>query len=836
MLRKLILFQLGHRSAIFFCYLLVSLTTIYSVHLMLAVSPKWQEVADPSNMPRDDKAALHHKQYIDIFENPPSSVAIVVRATGPQGIFAPSTLRKIKAISQEVGHLGYVSEVFSLDEVADLRKLKVDGKTIYSYDPYLQDVPTDKQEMEEMQSRIRKDYLVWKKLVSEADASNGQLGLIVASVDSAADELVITEELERMVDPFQGPEIITVYGDKPFNKALTDALNRTLERLLPICFVGLVLVLWLSIGVSGAVIGLSIVVLSILWTEGAQRFFELPRTMLNDTLIPMMVAVVSSYPIHIVGRYQRQGLASGRDSSLHVKERIAASVSETLKPVSMAVASTMIGFGSLGSFALISLKQFGFLLAMGVFCALVIIILFVPPTLYISWWLTHRVRLFGARREGGLARPFLGIKTFVKKAFDSLIGGVLRGAIAMMPHDRIVRYAAVALLAVFLIGLLELKVGMDQVNLLPKDDPAGQTSRLLRRMMGGDSDIPFIIDAGIPNGVKDYDFLMKVWRLQREIEKLDTVGYTISLVDEMARLCDGLDLVEEGEILPPTSEGVAQVLLFYDTFVGETRTDPKHQSLQVQLWTDTGNTDNIRVVMRKTRELARIHLGESAEVYFAGIIPLWIAQQDYYLSGKALSFSTACLGVFLLSGLVFSWRNFSSGAGSVRKVLSIGGLIILPTVVVTGVMFGFFGFTGIYINIALCTISSVAIGVGADFPIHFITGFNSRLKSGRSLDRSIEETIRNEGELMVKDSFTNLAGFLPLAFSFVGPIRELGLMISIIMLVSPVATLILIPAMRKTWVFGSIMEAVRKERPALFRRALIPESALKETEKERMGS
>ena len=117
----------------------------------------------------------------------------------------------------------------------------------------------------------------------------------------------------------------------------------------------------------------------------------------------------------------------------------------------------------------------------------------------------------------------------------------------------------------------------------------------------------------------------------------------------------------------------------------------------------------------------------------------------------------------------------------------------IPVVATIIVLFGFMGLTGIPLDIATVLVGSIALGIGIDYSIHVITGFNFNLKETGDVHKAIENTIKTSGKAIVINVTSVAAGFLVLLFSQLVPLQSFGLLVAISMVGSGFGALTLLP-------------------------------------------
>jgi predicted RND superfamily exporter protein len=151
------------------------------------------------------------------------------------------------------------------------------------------------------------------------------------------------------------------------------------------------------------------------------------------------------------------------------------------------------------------------------------------------------------------------------------------------------------------------------------------------------------------------------------------------------------------------------------------------------------------------------------------------------ITGQIKSLILAMVIVFLLLSFIFR----SPKAGILSTV---------PLSVAIIVLFGLMGILGISLDIATALLSSIMIGVGIDYTIHFLWRF--KMERARGLDHyeSAHLTLITAGRGILFNAVSVLIGFLALSFSNFEPMRYFSALIVISISICLISALLLVPA------------------------------------------
>ena len=340
-------------------------------------------------------------------------------------------------------------------------------------------------------------------------------------------------------------------------------------------------------------------------------------------------------------------------------------------------------------------------------------------------------------------------------------------------------------LVVFLlaaIGGSRLTVETNTLRFFRPDSPVRQATEVVDRSFGGSENLSVIIDGDI----KSPQVLNSMLELQTWAEGLPQVGYSVSIANYVAQINESLlDNDPAKHVIPATRNAVAQELLLY-----EMSGDPSDFSRVVNY-----NYDEARIAMRM-ESLTSSQLGELVDkvdsqaketannnfgVKITGSSYLFKVLTDLLVHGQILSLLVSLFGVALVVGLIFRSIRFG-----LLSMIPLGFTIVLN--------FGVMGWLRIPLDTATTMIASIAIGIGVDYTVHFLSKYRRERRAGVEPHEAVSETIRTTGRAIIYNAVAVAAGFAVLLFSSFGPIATLGALVAVTMGISSLAALTLLPS------------------------------------------
>ena len=166
---------------------------------------------------------------------------------------------------------------------------------------------------------------------------------------------------------------------------------------------------------------------------------------------------------------------------------------------------------------------------------------------------------------------------------------------------------------------------------------------------------------------------------------------------------------------------------------------------------------------------------------------------DLIARGQLRSLAISLVLVFLVTSLVF--RSFQAGLYS---VFPLGGAVIL--------VFGFMAYFGIELNTATSMLTSILIGVGIDYTIHFLWHYRQFVRKGMDGQEAVIQTLTTSGKGIIFNAFSVMVGFIILMVSGFLPIFFFGFVIIFSIGMCLIGALALLPALvvwtKPRFIFG----------------------------------
>lgn len=672
-------------------------------------------------------------------------MGIVILET--DNIYRPEVIRHVRVITDSIERIDGISSVSSLTNIINIKGGDSGIEVGQLVDEY--SIPESQEEFDELRANIAGNAMYKGSIVSDDETST----LIVFTLDDEADLNVVAREVIEKTTALDLPEKLYYIGSPMLVTYIAELMKKDLSRLLPIAFVLIALILYLSFRTwSGVVLPLLTAVISIVWALGLMAVFGYSMSMISNNIPMILLAVGSAYAIHVINRV-RTLQSEGNPHAVR------AALSYVMIPVILAAVTTAIGFVSFifGSY-LEMIRDFGIFTAIGTFAACVISIFFVPAVLSVS------AKKAGQSPGSPKESTFLERKVLIP----------LKNLLFKYPRRILITWMSV--IGLSLIGIFFIKRSVDIQDYFKKGNPTRQAESIMIEKFGGTKPV-FMHFKG---NMQDPAVLGKMMEASAYMEESPDIYTSMSVAKLIAEINQAITGNRE---VPEEEEMVQQLWFLLDgneimqRFVSEDLTE----GIIISKFKSPDNRSKIEFAAYMQKFIDE-NSSEECEMRITGMPFVDVTMDESLVNSQIGSISIAIFFVIIIVGLIL--RSFASGIYAAVPI--IASIIML---------FGLMGLTGISLNIATVLVASVALGIGIDYSIHVISHFNQTYEQSGDLRRAINEAVVVSGKAIIINVISVSAGFLVLVFSEMVPLQYFGILIAICMLSSSLGALTLLPSM-----------------------------------------
>ncbi len=733
-------------------YLVISIvimviTVLVSVYFMRVIkSNARMETRLEKYMPENHPAFIFSDQAEEWF-NIKDSIIIAIENTN--GIYNYDTLLKIKKLTKDLGTFDEInkSDITSLYSADNI----IGTEDSLDVRPFFKKVPKDKETLQTLREFVRSNEMVWGRLISTDET----VALIIAPIESEEFSLEFYHELVKLAKSYEGQEQIYIAGRPIIEGTLAYLGPRDMKKMVPIVLLVIILVLFLVLrSFKGTFLVLSVVLFSVIWTFGIMTLFNIPIYAISTMIPVMLIAIGVADGIHLINDLM---LNSGKHKKHDKLSAIKHMLVSMWKPVVMTSVTTAVGFISLLTSEVYPIKYFGIFTAIGVMLAMVFSLTIIPAGFMV----------FGLPK----IKPN-------KSSHNSKLGKL---GILISNNQKVVFIVTIFFILLSIYGLNKVWINSSFLDKFSKDSEIVKTDEFINRSFGGTTSLNLIFQSDQKNIFKNPEVLENIVELQNKVEKLKVVGNSFSLTDYILRMNKVMNSnKEEFYTIPDDKNLIAQYLLLYEMSGDPANLwkvvnyDYNKLNLTFQLKSD--NSKEMNKAIDLISENLQFFKDKSISVKYAGSGYKGLVFVDLILEGQIKSIILSILIIFILLSFIF-------------KSIKVGLIGSVPIVITTLLGIGFMGIAKIPLSSTTALLSSIAVGIGVDYAIHFIERFqiNSNLFTDRN--QIIIGTMEHSGRAIIFNAVVVIAGFSVLLFSVFPPNRALGGLVAFNMFTSFLGTI-----------------------------------------------
>ena len=698
-----------------------------------------------SSLPDNDPIA---KLYKDIGEKyGGNDMGMIVLET--DDIFKTEVLEHIKQVTDSLKVTEGISTVSSLTDIIDIKTSEFGleiGKLVDEYD-----LPDTQAKLDSLKQYIYSKDMYKGSIISE----DGTATLIMFTMLDEADKQAVAAIVKNKVEQMNLPEKVYYGGLPMMMNDVSDLIMADIIWLLPVVFLLIALILYLSFrSKRGVIFPLLTALIAVVWTLGLMQISGYELTMISNNIPIILLAVGSAYSIHVLNRINQ---TYDKDR----KQALIKALAYIFIPVVLAAVTTAIGFVSFvfGAY-LTMIRDFGIFTSIGTVFALLLSLFFIPAV--ISAFSMYKKNTDEKQHDNEEQSNFIS-KNILKPLVNLLF-----------KHPKYTLTAWSLLILLSIGGMFLIKTSVNMQEYFKKDNPTRVSEDIMQKKFGGSQPV-FVVFKGDVQSPEFLNIMIKTEDYMEESPNISTTQSVADLVEEMN------NAMGEGKHIPDTKEKIEQLWFLLDgqDIMPQLVTYELDEAIIQSKFVST-DTKAMEEFIDYMNKFIDENSTENCQIQLTGMPSVYVRMNESLLSSQASSLIIAILFVLVIVGLIL--KSFSKGVYAT-----------IPIIATIAVLFGFMGFAGISLDIATVLVASIALGIGIDYSIHVITHFNHALKETGNLNKSLEDTIMISGKAIIINVVSVAAGFLVLLFSQMVPLQNFGLLVALSMIGSGLGALTLLP-------------------------------------------
>ena len=247
-------------------------------------------------MPQDHPAFVYSdmaESWFDIKDG------IIIAFENKDGIYNTGTLKKIKAITKELGKMEEI-------EKADVTSLYTADNIIGTEDgmdvkAFYKKVPKTEEKLKTLEHNVKTNDMVYERLVS----TDEKVTVIIARINDDVFTQEFYDKIIKLGKKYEGPEKVYVAG-RPIVEGTMALLGPAdMKRMVPIVLLVIIAVLFLVLrNVRSTIFTLLVVAFSTVWAFGLMAAFKIPVYAVSTMIPVMLIAIGVADGIHLYSHLQ----------------------------------------------------------------------------------------------------------------------------------------------------------------------------------------------------------------------------------------------------------------------------------------------------------------------------------------------------------------------------------------------------------------------------------------------------------------------------------------------------------------------------------------------------
>jgi uncharacterized protein len=750
LLEKYIRFVLKHRVAVLICCALLSLISIASLSRAVIASSIGKLFLGESPQ---------YKYYLDKGQRFGSD-EILILGIDDKDYLVKDNQRRLKEALEYLQELPFVRRV---DSILTARRLET-GESILSSPSYASLALESPNRIEELKEQLASEPLYSGTLVDKDGQS------IVVLVELTQDNERSAEQAPNIVKGIRSAFANAGYKDSQIHIAgltvvLAEVISETLynlTRIFPITATLLLLTVWLLFRrLWPATLALGVAALGVLWTMGvAIELDHQVNVMMSG--IPIIILIVAfSDVVHLCSAYLIE-LDTGKD-----KETAIIDASKDVGRACLYTSlTTFVGFAGMSFVPTPVFRLLGITLGLGVAIALLQAVTLVPI-------------IFSYMKRPKALRK--GPTTPIQNALDQTM--IAMQEISLRYPWRIIAIFAVVL-GLSLHGISKIRIETDLAKRLDENNRVRLDQDWFARRYSGSNFLDLYVQAPSKSSLIDPQWIKKLYQFERLIEQNKNIDKAQSYVDIFSRL-HKTTITNKDSILPNNRKSIAQLLFILQKGTGRDMrrlVDLKTGLIRIMVRVKASGFRQTAIAGQSTLKSGRALFSDGTKLRATGLTYILGDWLDNIIAGQKVAMLVSLSVITLMMVICF-------------RSLSVGLWSMIPNLLPLFAIGGWVGLMWDKVDSDTLTIGLLAIGIGVDDTIHFLSRYRVELNRGHEPAKALRQTFAFAGRAIIMTTLIFVIGVLPFVSSSYFTTRLFGTLLPLSLIVALLADLLLVPSM-----------------------------------------
>ena len=565
---------------------------------------------------------------------------------------------------------------------------------------------------------------------------------------------------------------ILVSGTAVVNAELKASMKSDMQKFIR--FVILVIAIILAImfkRVSGVVLPLFIVILTIISALSLMATFKAPITVATQILPSFLLAVTVGATIHILSIFYKEF-----DITKDKKASLRYAMGHSGLAIVMTSLTTAAGLWSFSFSELAPVADLGKFASAGVIVGLLYTLVLLPALLSA---IKLKPKYIAVVTDDNETNSFMD-KTLVSISNISI------------NHPKTVVSISFIIIFVSLAIVSQLRFSHKPIVWFAENHPVRVATNLIDNNLKGSVTLEIIIDTKKENGLYEPKILNTIDAFSKDILSIKNdkyfVGKTLSVVDIIKETNKALnENKQEFYTIPQDKNMIAQELLLFENSGSddlEDFVDSGFSKARITVKLPYLDAMDYVVLLKEIDNSINKHFDDNVDVIVTGISNLLARIITASIHSSAISY---VLALFLITIMMLILVGHVK-IGLISMIPNISPILVMTTVMVIFDM---------PLDMFTMLIGAIAIGLAVDDTVHFMHNFRKYELMYNDVDKAIRLTLLGTGRAMIVTTIVLSLGFFVFMGASMSNIFNFGLLTGIAIIVAVLADLFLVPALMK---------------------------------------
>ncbi|MBA25047.1 MAG: hypothetical protein CMG48_02335 [Candidatus Marinimicrobia bacterium] len=726
--------------------IVISLITIFSIIQLFFLK---FDFTIENLFPENDQEVEQYYSFRDEFGREDNIISLTYNCDDP---FLLKNYLENKKITQNLSKINGISNILSISNL---------GIELNISETNLPDENLTQKQLDEIRNYIFKYSIFTNNLISE----DGTITSIILEVDESFNDhpgrLKIMKDIGNIIDNSNWDWYET--GIPVLRTKYVQYMIGDFIKFFPPVTIILLLVLYMMFkSMKIVLLPILTVFISVIWILGLMSLFDFSINIITY-IVPTLVMIVGvADSVHILIKYN-QDIKISNNTKISIKKTIQG-IGNAILLTSL---TTSIGFLSLLSTNIVMIKEFGFLVAIGVLIAFLVSIFLIPPLL-ILMDNTYPLKTKSSKK---------GIRYYILKQIVEVNKN----------HHFIILIISSIFIALFIYFASKVESNSALLDDLSSGNELFDDMKFTEENMGAVFPFEVIITAKdeknnfIENGIANSRIIVFVDKIQKKINSIPEIRKTISVVDYLEIIHDNFN--EESEEKSYLNDGLIFQYFVLNEDIFQNLINFEYSKTRISARIKDINSTRAKEIVKEINEWKSENIPDDIQISLTGTTLMALKVNDYLVNNLIISFLIAFGVIFISMGFLF-------------KSLKLAIFSMIPNLIPILFMAAIMGIFDIKLRPTTAMTFAIAFGIAVDDTIHYMVRFRQELSMNNGdFIKANSETIFSTGNAIISTSLILGCGFLVMVSSNFLPSRDFGFLSAITMFGAIIGDLFFLPTM-----------------------------------------